>query len=35
MAKLGHSLGFNLADTLAGNAVDLSDFIEGLGLAIG
>ena len=35
MAQLRHRLGLNLANTLAGNPVNLADFIESLGLSIG
>ena len=35
MAQLGHDLGLDLADALPGHPVDLADFVEGLGLAVG
>ena len=35
MTELRHGLGLDLADSFAGHAVDLADFVEGLGLAVG
>ena len=35
VAQLGHRLGLDLADPLAGHAVDLADLVERLGLAVG
>ena len=35
MAQLAHRLGLDLADPLAGHAVDLADLVERLGLAVG
>src|SRR5262249_50687531 len=34
VAQLRHGLGLDLADPLAGDAVDLADLVEGLGLAV-
>src|SRR5207302_11517465 len=35
VAEFGHGLGFDLADPLAGDAVDLADLVQRLGLAVG
>ncbi len=35
VTELRHGLGLDLADSFAGHAVDLADFVEGLGLAVG
>jgi hypothetical protein len=35
VTQLGHRLGFDLADALAGNAVDLADLIKRVWLAVG